>query len=64
MTQERALLLVIEILHYLKDPNPKLRELWSIPYYGYCRMYTINRQKPRERQKSFFPKSHQPQALI
>ena len=32
---------MIAILHYLKDP--KLWELWYIPYYGYCSIYTINR---------------------
>ena len=35
------LLLMIEILHYLKDPKPW--ELWYIPYYGYCMIYIINR---------------------
>ena len=40
----KPLLLMIEILHYLKDP--KLWELWYIPYYGYCRMYTINCNTP------------------
>ena len=28
----RILLLMIDILHYLKDP--KLWELWYIPYFG------------------------------
>ena len=32
---------MILILHYLKDP--KLWELWYIPYYGKCRIYIINR---------------------
>ena len=32
---------MIKILHYLKDP--KLWELWYIPYYGLCRIYVINR---------------------
>ena len=32
---------MIEILHYLKDP--KLWELWYIPYYGSCRIHIINR---------------------
>ena len=31
-TDKLILLLMIEILHYLKDP--KLWELWYIPYYG------------------------------
>ena len=36
------LLLMIEILHHLKDP--KLWELWYSPYYGVkCRIYIINR---------------------
>ena len=38
-------LLMIYILHYLQDP--KLGELWTIPYYGYCRIYIINRIKSR-----------------
>ena len=29
-----------DILHYHIDP--KLWELWSIPYYGYCRISIIN----------------------
>ena len=32
---------MIYILQYLKDP--KLCELWYIPYYGYGRIYIINR---------------------
>ena len=32
---------MIEILHYLQDP--KLWELWYLPYYGQCRIYIINR---------------------
>ena len=35
------ILLVIYILNYLQDP--KLWELWYIPYYGQCRIYIINR---------------------
>ena len=35
------ILLMIEILHYLKDP--KLREFWYVPYYGYCRIDIMNR---------------------
>ena len=37
------LLLMVKILHYLKDP--KLWELWYVPYYGngHGRIYTINR---------------------
>ena len=35
---------MIEILHYLKDP--KLWELWYIPYYGYGRIYIINGNPP------------------
>ena len=31
-----------KILHYLKDP--KLWELWYIPYYGSCRILSINRR--------------------
>ena len=30
-----------KILHYLKDP--KLWELWYIPYKGQCRILSINR---------------------
>ena len=30
------------ILHYLKDP--KLWELWHIPYSGSCRILSINRR--------------------
>ena len=30
-----------KILHDPKDP--KLWELWYIPYYGYCRILSINR---------------------
>ena len=33
---------MIEILHYPKDP--KLWELWDIPYYGSCRILIINRR--------------------
>ena len=32
---------MIKTLHYLNDP--RLWELWYILYYGYCRMYIINR---------------------
>ena len=35
------ILLMIEIRHDLKDP--KLWDLWYIPYYGSCRIYIINR---------------------
>ena len=35
------LLLMDKILHDLKDP--KLWELWYIPYYGSCRILSINR---------------------
>ena len=35
------ILLMVEILHYLKDP--KLWELWYVPYYGQCRISIINR---------------------
>ena len=41
MRRAQQLLLMMKILHYLKDP--KLWELWHIPSYGYCRIYTINR---------------------
>ena len=34
---------MIEILHYLKDP--KLWELWYIPYYGYGRICIIHRSQ-------------------
>ena len=34
--------LMDKILHYLKDP--KLWELWYIPYYGSCRILSINRR--------------------
>ena len=30
-----------KILHYLKDP--KLWELWYIPFYGSCRILSISR---------------------
>ena len=30
------------LLHYLQDP--KLWALWYVPYYGYCRIYIINRR--------------------
>ena len=33
-----------KILHYLKDP--KLWELWYIPYYGSCTILSINRRSP------------------
>ena len=36
--------LMDKILHYLKDP--KLCELWYIPYYGSCRILSINRIEP------------------
>ena len=35
--------LMDKILHDLKDP--KLWELWYIPYYGSCRILSINRSK-------------------
>ena len=38
--RENEIGLMIEILHTLKDP--KLWELWYIPYYGQCRIYIIN----------------------
>ena len=38
------LLLMIQILHYLKDPI--LWELWYMSYYGSCRIYNINRRDP------------------
>ena len=37
--------LMDKILHYLKDP--KLWELWYIPYYGSCRILSINRRSDR-----------------
>ena len=37
----KELLLMIKILHYLKDPE--LWESWHIPYSGQCRIYIINR---------------------
>ena len=39
------LLLMIQILHYLNDP--KLWELWYIPYYGKYRIYIITRTNRR-----------------
>ena len=36
-----VILLMDKILHYFKYPN--LRELWYIPYYGQCRILSINR---------------------
>ena len=36
-----VLRLMDKILHDPKDP--KLRELWYIPYYGSCRILSINR---------------------
>ena len=38
---ETLVRLMDKILHYLKDP--KLWELWYIPYYGSCRILSINR---------------------
>ena len=40
-----VLLLMDKILHDPKDP--KLWELWYIPYNGYCRILSINRIKPK-----------------
>ena len=40
------MLLMIEILHYLKDP--KLWELWYIPYCGSCRISIINRMSHKK----------------
>ena len=37
--------LMDKILHYLKDP--KLWELWYIPYYGSCRILSINRTESK-----------------
>ena len=34
--------LMVKILHDPKDP--KLWELWYIPYYGSCRILSINRR--------------------
>ena len=39
--QEVMILLMDKILHDPKDP--KLWELWYIPYYGSCRILSINR---------------------
>ena len=39
-----ALRLMDNILHDPKDP--KLWELWYIPYYGSCRIMSINRINP------------------
>ena len=36
--------LMDKILHDPKDP--KLWELWYIPYYGSCRILSISRMKP------------------
>ena len=41
MFVSKGIRLMIYILHYLKDP--KLWELWFIPYYGKCRICIINR---------------------
>ena len=30
----------MKILHYLKDP--KLREVWYVPYFGLCRIYIFD----------------------
>ena len=43
--------LMDKILHYLKDP--KLWELWYIPYYGSCRILSINRMLVQ-----FWPKGY------
>ena len=37
--------LMDKILHYFKDP--KLWELWYIPYYGSCRILSISRINPQ-----------------
>ena len=41
--------LMDKILHDPKDP--KLWELWYIPYYGSCRILSINRIKALEERK-------------
>ena len=49
------LLLMILIVHYLKDPKPW--KLWYVPYDGQCRICIINRMRtlnaPRLKRKSF-----------
>ena len=40
-TEPPKILLMIYILHYLKDSE--LCELWYIPHYGSCRICIINR---------------------
>ena len=45
--------LMDKILHYLKDP--KLWELWYIPYYGSCRILSINRKSPNPGYKYSYP---------
>ena len=42
MPLEGVLRLMDKILHDPKDP--KLWELWYIPYYGSCRILSINRR--------------------
>ena len=39
-----SLLLVIEILHYLNDP--KIWEIWYIPYHGSYRNFIITHYVP------------------
>ena len=34
---------MIRILH--DPPDPKLWELWSIPFYGNCRIYIMSRMR-------------------
>ena len=41
LPEERHIRLMDKILHYFK--YPKLWELWYIPYYGSCRILSINR---------------------
>ena len=42
--KQHLLRLMIDILHYLKDP--KLWEFWYSPYTGHCRIYITNCQTP------------------
>ena len=44
------------ILHYLKDP--KLWELWYVPYYGSCRILSINRSTSSYSRHSCTPFLH------
>ena len=47
-----------KILHDPKDP--KLWELWYIPYYGSCRILSISRTTDRAEYRGFSPDSTAP----